>query len=55
MRSRTSSPRAVSPRAEVQRVRESFGIDELVMVGDGGMIGHKERLVVCRNPQWPNR
>lgn len=27
--------------AEVQRVRESFGIGELVMVGDRGMIGHK--------------
>jgi transposase len=27
--------------AEVQRVRESFGISELVMVGDRGMIGHK--------------
>jgi len=26
---------------EVQRVRESFGIGELVMVGDRGMIGHK--------------
>lgn len=27
--------------AEVQRVRESFGIEQLVMVGDRGMIGHK--------------
>ena len=27
--------------AEVQRVREIFGIGELVMVGDRGMIGHK--------------
>jgi transposase len=26
---------------EVQRLRESFGIEQLVMVGDRGMIGHK--------------
>jgi transposase len=26
---------------EVQRVREDFGIEQLVMVGDRGMMGHK--------------
>ncbi len=26
---------------EVQRLRENFGIEQLVMVGDRGMMGHK--------------
>ena len=39
---------------EVQRVREDFGIEQLVMVGDRGMIGHKAiaELRECDGVGW---
>ncbi len=44
---------------EIKRLREDFGIEQLVMVGDRGMVSSKassqdypgERLVACRNPE----